>query len=169
MITLLIEHKIALLVIFISLLAGLLNGFLFNDQDEIITLNTSNTEPLNLFFQIITHNSLIAGLMLILSIFLYIGPSIPVIATFFLFGSSFATIADKSGIGVAISTYPHLIPEAISIFLFLAVAYMICTNVIAIAFKNKPFKKNLPKIFFNFMVAIIFLIIAAFVETIKLS
>lgn len=156
-------------MIFISSIFGLIYGVTFGDYKNINFIRFHNPGFINVFLKILIHNFLTSMIIIGLSIFIYIGPSIPVIITFFVFGDAFGAITREKGLFTAISTYPHLIPETLSILLILSIGFMISSKILGIVFKNDPINKNNNKILKNFIASCLLLILAAFVEALKLS
>ncbi|WP_251861365.1 stage II sporulation protein M [Clostridium sp. Marseille-Q2269] len=158
----------ALGTIVISTLAGLIYGYLFDTNSTITRINFNNTGVSFVLWQIISHNFLNSIVVICLSIFFYIGPSIPVIITYFVFGDSFAVVFRKNGLLIALGTYPHFILESIQILIILAIAFKISRKILDSVFSK--YKNHVKKdgLLINFCVANIFLILAAIVEVIRL-
>lgn len=162
------EQKIAFLLVALSILFGFMYGIEFGDIKQIEVMKFNDNNFIKIFFQILFHNFFVGIVIIVCSIFFYIGSAIPVVITFFVFGESFATIFKEKGIITAISTYPHLIPEALSIILTLAIAFAISSKLIKVVFKNESLKKNNNRIFISFIISNVLLILAAFIEALKI-
>ncbi|MFJ8119975.1 hypothetical protein EXW57_27640 (plasmid) [Bacillus mycoides] len=162
------EQKIAFLLVCLSILFGFIYGIEFGDIKKIEVMEFDDMNFIKVFFQILFHNFFVGIVIIGCSIFFYIGSAIPVVITFFVFGESFATIFKENGIFTAIGTYPHLIPEAFSIILTLGIAFAISSKLLKVVFKHESLKKNNNKIFFSFIVSNILLILAAFIEALKI-
>jgi len=113
-----VEHKAAIFLIGLSILVGFIYGFVFEDIDQIKTISFDGLNVLEIFF----HNFIIGLIIIFCSIFFYIVSAIPVIATYFVFGESFAIILKEKGLIAAISTYPHFLPETLSTMLLLSIS-----------------------------------------------
>ncbi|MDR5601299.1 hypothetical protein [Paenibacillus larvae] len=112
---------------------------------------------------------MIALIIIFCSIFFYIVSAIPVIATYFVFGESFAIILKEKGLIAAISTYPHFLPETLSTMLLLSIAFVISAKMLKIVFKNESILKNKKKILKTYLVSNVLLIFAAFIEALKIG
>lgn len=152
----------------ISTVIGLIYGFLFDINSTIKRMNFHNMGFISIVLQIVSHNFMISIIVICLSIFFYVGPSIPVITTYFIFGDSFAVVARKNGIFTALGTYPHFIFESIATLIILAIAFNISRIILDTAFSRHKKQVKNDWLLINFGVAIMFLVLGAVVEAIRI-
>lgn len=153
----------------ISTVVGLIYGFLFDINSTIKRMDFHNSGFISIMWQIISHNFMVSIIVICLSVFFYIGPSIPVIITYFIFGDSFAVVVRKNGVFTALGTYPHFIFESIETLIILAIAFKISRKILDSVFSRHKKQVKNDWLLINFGVAIIFLVLAAAVEAIRIG
>lgn len=151
-----------------STIVGFMYGFLFDVNSTIIRMDFNDSGFISIMWQIVSHNFIVSIVVICLSIFFYIGPSIPVIITYFVFGDSFAVLVKTDGILTALGTYPHFILESIETLIILAIAFKISRKILDSVFSKHTNEKKNDLLLINFSIANIFLILAAIVETIRI-
>ncbi|ARF70656.1 hypothetical protein B7C51_24585 (plasmid) [Paenibacillus larvae subsp. pulvifaciens] len=163
-----VEHKVAIFLIGLSISVGFFYGYFLEDISQIKIKSFDGLNFIETFFKIFFHNFFIGLIIIFCSIFFYVVSAIPVIATYFVFGESFAVILKEKGLITAISTYPHFIPETLSTILLLSIAFVISTKILKIVFKNESILKNKKKILKTYLVSNVFLIFASLIEALKI-